>query len=252
MLTDGFTLPPGCRVHYELTAVKTLLDLLPTRSGSRLAAFVQAWIDERGARPSAVQTFRAGFNPATAPDKWCAFLDDHNYLTDDERRVARRHALLLAHVASMSITKSYKLVALRALLRGGWLTGPAPVADLAATSRWLVLRDPRLTADVVSASTPDPAAMTLAQWEAYWRKWPLTHLAGGGFFRLGDETFGLVEPVSAEDAPTLTALIDELLDWRLTRYLDTKQPTGAGTGPVGAADVSDEEGASSAIDGVGG
>ncbi len=117
MLTDGFTLPPGCRVHYELTAVETLLDLLPARSGSRLAAFVQAWIHERGTRPTAVQTFRAGFNPATAPGKWFAFLDDHGHLTDDEHHVALRHGPLLAHVASMSITKSYKLVALRALLR---------------------------------------------------------------------------------------------------------------------------------------
>ncbi|MDQ1245688.1 MAG: hypothetical protein QG597_55, partial [Actinomycetota bacterium] len=229
-LTDGFTLPPGCRVHYELAAVETLLDLLPARSGSRLAAFVQAWIDERGSRPTAVQTFRAGLNPATAPGRWFAFLDEHGHLTDDETRAVRRHGPLLAHVAGMSITKSYKLVALRALLRGGWLTGPAPVADLAATSRWLVLRDPRLTTEVVSASTPDPAAMTLGQWEVYWRKWPLTHLAGGGFFRLGDEAFGLVVPASPEDAPVLTALIDELLDWRLTRYLDTKQPAGAGAG----------------------
>ena len=236
-LTDGFTLPPGCRVHYELAAVKTLLDLLPARSGSRLAAFVQAWIDERGTRPTAVQTFRAGLNPATAPGRWFAFLDAHDHLTDDERRVVRRHGPLLAHVADMNITKSYKLVALRALLRGGWLTGPAPVADLAATSRWLVLRDPRLTADVVSASTPDPAAMTLAQWESYWRKWPLTHLAGGGFFRLGDETFSLVDPTSSEDAPVLTALIDDLLDWRLTRYLDAKQPAGGGARTGADADA---------------
>ena len=236
-LTDGFTLPPGCRVRYDLAAVDTLLDLLPARSGSRLAAFVQAWIDERGTRPTAVQTFRAGFNPATAPGKWFAFLNDRGHLTDDERHVAGRHGPLLAHVAGMSITKSYKLVALRALLRGGWLTDPAPVADLAATSRWLVLRDPRLTADVVNSTTPDPAALTLAQWEAYWRKWPLAHLAGGGCFRLGDEAFGLVTPASPDDAPVLTAMIDELLDWRLTRYLDAKQPGGGGARTGADADA---------------
>ena len=233
VLTDGFTLPPGCRVHYELAAVSTLLELLPVRSGSRMAAFVQAWIDERGTRPTAVQTFRAGFNPATAPGAWFAFLHDRGDLTDDEAGIVQRHGPLLTHVAGMSITKSYKLVALRALVRGGWLTRPAPVTDLAATSRWLVLRDPRLTADVVSASTPDLAAMTLAQWEAYWRKWPLAHLTNGGHFRLTDETFSLVIPASPSDAPILAALIDELLDWRLTRYLDSKQPADAGAAGAG-------------------
>ena len=237
-LTEGFTLPPGCSVHYELTAVETLLNLLPARTGSRLATFVQAWIDERGIRPTAVQTFRAGFNPATAPGAWLAFLDERGHLTDDESRTVRRHGPLLEHVAAMSITKSYKLVALRALLRGGWLTGPAPVADLAATSRWLMLRDPRLAADVVSATTPDPAKMTLGQWEAYWRKWPLAHLDGGGHVRLDGDTFSLVHPASPDDAAVLTALIDELLDWRLTRYLDSKQPAAADaaaeSGPVQA------------------
>lgn len=229
MLTDGFTLPPGCKVHYELTAVETLLDLLPSGSGSRLESFVQAWVEERGVRPTAVQTSRAGFNPAAAPGTWFAFLDEGGHLADDEARTVRRHGALLAEVAGMSINKSYKLVALRALLRGGWLASPAPAAELAATSRWLVLRDPRLVADVVSATTPDPSAMTLAQWESYWRKWPLAHLAKGGFFRLSDATFGLVNPASPEDAPKLTALIDELLDWRLTRYLGRVAP-GAGAG----------------------
>lgn len=220
LLTEGFTLPPGCRVYYDLAAVSALIDLLPVSTGSRLAAFVQAWVDERGSRPTAVQTFRAGLNPATAPDKWFAFLANDGFLTDSEVQVVQQHGDLLEHVASMSITKSYKLVALRALVRGGWLTQPALVTDLVATSRWLVLRDPRLAADVVSKVTPDPALMSLSQWDAYWRKWPLKHLTNRTYFRLTNDSFGLVSAATPADEPTLAAMIDELLDWRLASYFD--------------------------------
>lgn len=225
-LADGLTLPAGCSVDYTLEAKKTLLDLLPKQRGARLLGFVQEWADERGQRPTAVQVYRGGVNPATAPDHWLQFLSDHGFLSTSEQRVALSHGQLLKHVSKMAITKSYKLVALRALIASGGLDRPTPVAELAAISLRLVRRDPRLLADFNNQAVADPMRVDVDAWQAYWRKWPLQHLTYDGYFTLNDTDFGLATPVPPQDADPLVELISELIDWRLARYLDSKQSAG--------------------------
>jgi superfamily II DNA or RNA helicase len=216
-----FVLPDRCSVDYAVEVREDLLSMLPASRGRSLAGFVEAWRAEHGYRPTAAQTFHAGYNPASAPGRWFGFLLDRGYLEPEEANAVGRHAALLAAVAATSMTKSYKMVALRAFAQPQALLAGMSVEDLTVRSRRLVLRDPRLLADVRTKELADPERASLESWVRWWRKWPLEHLEDSGF-RIVDDHFELREPVGPEGAAVLLDLLNELIDWRLSRYLQTK------------------------------
>ena len=114
---------------------------------------MHAWVAEHGRRPTAGEAFQAGDNPASAPGRWFGFLAEVGCLEPMEVAVAERHRALLADVATTSMNKSYKMVALRAFCDPDSLAGMT-VEELTRRSRRLVLRDPRLLADVPARSWP--------------------------------------------------------------------------------------------------
>ena len=136
-----------------------------TRVGARSALddYCRSYADERGHRPSALQVYEAGYNPSAARGRhghWFAFLDDMELLGEREREVVRRHAEVLDGIEKESITKSYKLVTLQALLQMNKLRSGADVAEIAWAAHRIVTGDPRLLADTRSADMPDPASVS--------------------------------------------------------------------------------------------
>jgi superfamily II DNA or RNA helicase len=64
MASGDFGLPEGCSVSYDLESVELLKGLTEREQGSALLRFCRAYLAEEGRRPTAVQAWRAGFNPA--------------------------------------------------------------------------------------------------------------------------------------------------------------------------------------------
>ena len=232
MRSGDFGLPPGCSASYDVELVDVLRTL--TRAGARSALedYCRSYADERGHRPSAVQAYEAGYNPASARAQhghWFALLDDAGLLAGQERQVARRHAAVLAGIEKEPITKSYKLVTLQALLQMDALRTGADVAEIAWTSHRIVTADPRLLADTVSAEMPDPASVNADTWRDYWLNWPLSAWAGrlrgasAGWFRIDGRRFIPTFQVAGDVSETFDAMVEELVDYRLARYLFTKR-----------------------------
>ena len=198
---------------------------------SALEDYCRSYADERGYRPSALQAYEAGYNPGSVRAKyghWFAFLDDADLLAEQEREIMRRHADVLAGLESEPVTKSYKLVTLQALLQLGALRTGANVAEIAWTAHRIVTSDPRLMADTRSAEVPDPASVDADAWREYWLRWPLSAWAGqlrgasAGWFRLEGRRFLPVFRVADDVGETFDAMVEELVDYRLARYLFTK------------------------------
>ena len=218
--TDTIALPDGCSIDYQLEAKKTILNLLPTSMSSTAVSFAKMWNDERGKRPTALESYLAGINPTATRPSWFGALADQGLLTADESRVRARHRELLDDVATTSMTKSFKIVTIRSLIVTGTLATGNPVAHVAAASRQLMLRDPRLRADVSAKAVGDLETVSEAQWLSYWNKFPLTHLQTGGQFVVQDDVLRLTNPPQPDDVATLESMISELCDWRLASYLD--------------------------------
>ena len=232
MRSGDFGLPPGCSATYDVELVDVLRKL--TRAGARSALedYCRSYADERGHRPSAVQAYEAGYNPASARahhGHWFALLHDVDLLAEQERQVVRRHAAVLAGIEKEPITKSYKLVTLQALLQMDALRTGADVAEIAWTAHRIVTGDPRLLADTASTEMPDPASVNADTWRDYWLNWPLSawacRLRGAstGWFRIDGRRFIPTFQVAGNLSETFDAMVGELVDYRLARYLFTKR-----------------------------
>ena len=237
-LEDGdFPLPPGCSVDYELAAIEMLRELTKGSARSGLAEYVRSYAEEEGARPSANQAFRAGYNPASVRAKhgsWFGFLGDEGLLSDAEEKVSSSAGDVLAGFETEQISKSYKLVTLKALLHEGKLRSGMTTADLATAARQIILRDPRLLRDLTNEEFPDLANASPEAWELYWRRWPIAAWTGelrgkpGGWFRLDDDRMVPTFSVSAELGDTFDAMAAELVEYRLARYLAGKDADDSG------------------------
>ncbi len=227
--TGDFELPEGCAVTLELEAVELLAELLKKQTKqTALEEWCLSWAAEHGERPTATQAFRSGYNPAAARQRdghWFGLLHRLGLLSDDERAVVDRQGDVLAAITTEPITKSYKLVTLRAMLHDGTLRTGSTVDQVSATAQRQVAGDPRLVADVRTEENPDPAGAATAPWSAYWRKWPLTHLAkpkqsGESLFRLDGDRFEPTFTIDPDLGEGFDDLVAEIVDWRLAAYLD--------------------------------
>ena len=231
MRTGDFGLPAGCSATYDVELVDILRAVTRVGARSAMEDYCRSYADEHGYRPSAVQAYESGYNPSSARARyghWFAFLDDLELLTEQEREVARRHGDVLAGIEKEPITKSYKLVTLQALLQLGTLRTGADVAEIAWTAQQIVTGDPRLVADTRSAEMPDPSSVDAEAWREYWLNWPLAAWAGRlrgsstGWFRIDGRRFVPTFRVATDVAETFDAMVEELVDYRLARYLFTK------------------------------
>jgi superfamily II DNA or RNA helicase/diadenosine tetraphosphate (Ap4A) HIT family hydrolase/HKD family nuclease len=231
MRTGDFGLPAGCSATYDVELVDVLRALTRVGARSALEDYCRSYADERGHRPSAVQAYEAGYNPSSAHSRhgyWFAFLEDLDLLSEQEREVMRRHADVLVGIEKEPVTKSYKLVTLEALLEMNALRTGADIAEIAWTAHRIITSDPRLLADTSSAEMPDPASVSADTWREYWLSWPLSAWAGrlrgtsAGWFRIDGRRFIPTFTVAIDVGETFDTMVEELIDYRLARYLFTK------------------------------
>ncbi|MCB1255844.1 MAG: DUF3427 domain-containing protein [Microthrixaceae bacterium] len=244
-----FDLPAGCSVNFDLELVDLFQRLVAARRQTKigaLASYCLEIVDETGFRPSAVQVHAAGFDPAVARAShggWFSMLADLGLLSDEEQAVVDAHGSLLLSIETESISKSYKLVTLRALIADGTLRTGTTVDAVSARSHRLVSGDPRLVLDVRSKSIPDPTVVPMNEWRNFWRKNPLVHLAkpkgeGPALFDLDGDRFTPNFSVDEASGETFDQMVGEIVDWRLAGYL-----LGGSAGAVEEDDVDgpDEE-----------
>jgi superfamily II DNA or RNA helicase/diadenosine tetraphosphate (Ap4A) HIT family hydrolase/HKD family nuclease len=230
--TGDFSLPPGCSVDYDVDAIDLLKQLAGVRSrGSALEAFAKAAAEAEGHRPSAMEAYRRGYNPAAAnrDGGWHALLKSLDLLEPEELEAVAIGGELLTEVGRTAMTKSYKMLVLRALVMTDHLFNTISLAALSDACRHLVLRDPRLVNDLRSKEIAAPELMSAEAFTRYWRKWPIAAWAGElgrgerAWARIADDSFTLRIEVPEHLKTPLTELVAELVDWRLAKYLDNRE-----------------------------
>ena len=234
--SGDFKLPPGCSAEFEVGAVELLRQLLAQRSTRQrgqaaLADFCRNYTEEHGVRPTAAQGSRSlGIKPGSSPVKraggWHRYLSQLGLLSDAHQNAVDEMGEVLRGLEVESITKSYKLVALRSLMELGVASGPVSVADVAEHSLAAVREDHRLRADIHSKQVPDIDGVAPQKWRAYWLKWPLEHLANkSGKSLFGHEPAddgGTMVPTFSVPEDHRNAFVEmalEIVDWRLQDYL---------------------------------
>lgn len=209
--------PVGCEVTYDLQALDILRSLIrQPRDGEELTAFYRDFRDRHGTRPTASEVQHAGFNPGrTGHVGWLGFVADMGDLSEAQRSAWTEHRTLLDEIETTRMTRSYKMLVLRAMIEAGAFPGRIALTDLVERVARLARRNPQIKADL--SVDPDDARglrkVLLQQ--------PLKILAETDWFQLWEDTF---ETTFAEDkTAALSTLASELVDWRLQRYLQARE-----------------------------
>ncbi|SFK93953.1 DUF3427 domain-containing protein [Shimia haliotis] len=210
--------PKGCDVTYELETIDILRSLLRTpRENEQLAAFYRDFSERWGQRPTASEIAHARFDPKrNGQGSWFEFVDSMGDLSPDQKHVLFATKDFLKEVERTAMTKSYKMLVLKALLSLDGFGRSVSLTDLLVPFASLLKQNPRLAADANVTPTNDIAirrVMTRYPLEAW------VDAKNGRWFSKDDRH--LVSHLSLADRhrSTFNAMLRELVDWRLSDYL---------------------------------
>jgi superfamily II DNA or RNA helicase/HKD family nuclease len=219
---DRLELPPGCYVNYDLRIIEFLRALDSSGSEKEYEALKASL----GRRPSLAEFYRSGASVQTARQRFGSWFDLAKAMGDldaSEDRALAKQGDLLREVEVAAMTKSFKVVLLEALLELDGLRS-APTLNALSQKSWDVLQRRHSLLSDVQQEVLDRADGTSEEWRQYWRKNPIKAWTGGnrpgvaGFFRVDGDTFTLQAPVEGKDVQALSAMLQELVDYKLAAY----------------------------------
>jgi len=222
-------LPEGCSVELELEAKALLASLYKSGGADEVERAYRELRDEQEDRPTAGQMQRAGYLPTILRERygsWFEFVRSEGDLTSDEVAALAAAKTLLRDVETTAMTASFKMITLEALIESGALFSGSPLRDLALRSRAVLRRDPVLFNDVAEVEREEP--IDEKRWVAYWRKnpiaaWTTESANRRSWFRVEAERFELAVAFAPELHEPLTAMVRELVDYRLAQYRARKR-----------------------------
>jgi superfamily II DNA or RNA helicase len=226
LLADkSYDLPPGCGVTYSLEAQSILDKLCPP---SRKAKDIREWYEEfrkhAERRPSAREALHSGYDPRAVHGdfgSWLAFVREMKDLSAAEQAALELDRAFLFDVETRAMRRSHDLVLLDAMRALGELPGTVAFGDLVAAFRRRASRSAALRADV-AVDLDDKRALTEALEAGPIRAWCRTRGADGSeFFSVAGKKFRTSQGIVG-DSPEFSALVSELIEWRVSEYLSRR------------------------------
>jgi len=225
-------LPGGCFVTYDLKAVAILEKLTPRKTRKeRFVDWVENFIDVHGARPAAIASHHEGVEIPSGLDWWFPALRHAHDRLSTRTDVLSQHELqvlgnsrafeLLERCAKTRMTKSYKMLVLLAWVRAAGFPAGVHLSELVAGIRHIAHRSGPVGLDL-SVDVEDDAGLADLMNDN-----PLKHLTTGadkGVFTYSGGRFGMPGPLPAGvPAESLRAMVRELAEYRLARYLHARR-----------------------------
>jgi superfamily II DNA or RNA helicase/SAM-dependent methyltransferase/SOS-response transcriptional repressor LexA len=228
----------GCYLNYDLELIDFFQEL--GRTAASIERDYQALVDVLDRRPTPTEFYRFGasFNQVRSQyGHWFAFVQAMGGLTDIESTELDRNQAFLKALETTAMTKSFKMILLEAFQElDGWRAAPT-LADLARQSRQVLQRRPELLTDVPEAFQVQESGDSDA-WQKYWYNNPVSAWINAGqkrkptFFKEEDGCF--VPKTQATKATRVTSfhsMVQELVDYRLTRYSKNTATVDAAPAP---------------------
>ncbi len=149
---------------------------------------------------------------------WLGFVASESGLSAAEAKAFEEMRAFLAALESTSMTKSYKMLVLLALLNRGQFPGSLTRSNLSAEVDTLGRRDPRVRADLGEAADNATGLAKLLTENpiAAWIEGKGTD--GVSYFSYQDDTFKTRVELPSESIAAGQELVREIVDWRLAEY----------------------------------
>lgn len=218
-------LPPGCSVTYELEAKEILRSLIrsTTTRGGRLEEYYREFRERHGVRPLAVEAYEDGEDPKATRrgfGSWLGFVRAMGDLTPEQEAAYEHLGAFLEQLEVTPMTRSYKMLVLQAMLAEEAFPGGIRIKRLTERFAHFARRYASVRNEVGDA-LEDPAALRRLIEENPIRAWAGGAGTGGtAYFRYEDGRFSTDFTLPAELHEPARDLVQEIVDWRLTTYVD--------------------------------
>ncbi len=221
LLDKRLELPEGCSVDIETEALDMLRRLAGSPAADTLDYEYTLFRDTHGRRPTASELFQ---ELGTFTGLWrrhSTYFDlarHYDDLTVDEERALERHRAWFNDLSRTKLTKSFKLIALLALLDAGALTTQMTVRENAERSDHILRRHAVLRRELTEGSA---ARQTFNDaFVSKWREMPLNIWTGAkstsrAWFALDGDEFRSKLEVATDDIETFDAMTLEIVESRL-------------------------------------
>lgn len=218
-------LPDGCSIEIETEAIDLLRSLVQASSADMAVYEYMSFRDANARRPTASELFAKsiGFDPIRKNhESWFHFVGEQGDLSDDEARVLKRHASWFHDLLTTKMVKSYKMLALRALLDADSLFSGTDVAENARRALESVRQDLLLFREMRDDEERGSFGAGMVR---KWREMPLQIWARGEstsrpWFQLDGDSFVPTWEVAAEDREVFEEMTEEMVELRLAQHRD--------------------------------
>lgn len=224
---NDVALPDNCFINLEPEVVNLIEQL---RYGQRVKIVddYRKLKEELGFRPTAVQAFQANFDFTKLRKQhgsWFELMKEEGDLTASELTVLKQLGEFLHKgIEITSLTKSFKIILLQALLELDGLRTEPTLDKLAEQSRYVLERHPDLLAmDLPEAQKHLPGNSKL--WLSYWKRNPIKFSTSGSagsktqyWFKQEGGKYLPRFDLPQNELATLHLMIQELLDYRFAEY----------------------------------
>lgn len=232
-----FELPDQCEVTYDLQAVDILKQLSRPSgvSSDALRRYYEDFKEAHGQRPTASEAHHDGYQPRSARPQfgsWFGLVRSMGDLPANLERAWTAGEEFLRELEVTPMTKSYKMVVLRAMLNADALPGRIRLGSLTEIVFDLVQRSALLTRDF-GAAVGDHSELRsllvknpLNAWTGGWAQ------SGTRYFSIEGDEFVSTFTLPSDLREPFQTLARELVEWRLTDYLDRPHQGLAGAHEV--------------------
>jgi len=242
LLEDGGAdLPEGCSIKLDFEAKDILKELTKSREKNPLVAAYRHLKRVYGIRPSATAMFREGHNLNSLKSRggWAGLvhqesdsgLPEHVFLSVVE---------WFQELEKTSMTKSFKMVCLLAMIEENAVFTGLNQEVLATRSLTIIRRSPELMEDLQNVEMLGQDGKFSAEvWLQYWRKNPLAAWSNSKFVKVSEGRFEIIWPADIQgDRSAILKITTELVEYRIASYKARKRNmffarvTHSGSNPI--------------------
>ena len=248
MLQQGEAqLPAGCSVTYELATIDLIKQVLrPASRTEAMNAFYRDFEERHDQRPTAREAYHASYNPRAlraTHGSWYRYVAAMGGLQAEERAAWEHQRTFLEVVETTSMTKSYKMLVLLALLQSDPLQSDTPRGETVQGGTGpleigisAIVQAVRRMADRSAALRTDLGEEHLesdSKLRRHMEVNPIRVLTNSGsarrneaggtdkvYFEYREGIFRWVGGELGTHRERFAGLLRELVDWRLAEYLD--------------------------------
>ena len=226
--TGTLALPPGCEVVYDLESVEILKGLLKLGSKPEQAMreYYEDFKERTGQRPTAVEAFHDGFSPKfvqKAYGSWLRFVKEMGDLALGQKLALESCGSVFDTFEKTPMTRSYKMLLLKALLKLDRLPGEISLSDLGREVSRLAAASSKLRSDLSVQPEDLDAVQTLLTKNPIAAWTGAKGTKGKSYFEFSADTFRATFMVSDAERESFRELTREIVDWRLAEYLGSEE-----------------------------